>query len=106
LGHPTGRLLLSREEYALDMDKVIDAAATNGKIIEINSSPQRLDLDWRWARLARSRGVLMAINPDAHSMEMIDSMPLGVGIARKAGLTAEHVLNSRTVSEVGSYFTR
>lgn len=106
LGHPTGRLLLSREEYALDMDKVIDAAAKNGKIIEINSSPQRLDLDWRWARLARSRGVLLAINPDAHSMEMIDSIPLGVGIARKAGLAAEHVLNSRSIAAVAEYFKR
>ncbi|MCF7801734.1 MAG: DNA polymerase/3'-5' exonuclease PolX [Candidatus Marinimicrobia bacterium] len=104
LGHPTGRLLLSREEYALDMDKVIDAAAANGKIIEINCSPQRLDLDWRWIRLARRRGVMLAINPDAHSMEMIDSIPLGVGIARKGGLAAEHVLNTRSTAEVTAYF--
>lgn len=106
LGHPTGRLLLSREEYALDMDRVIDAAAANGKIIEINCSPQRLDLDWRWIRLARRRGVLLAVNPDAHSMEMIDFIPLGVGIARKGGLAAEHVLNTRTTEEIADYFQR
>lgn len=106
LGHPTGRLLLSREEYALDMDKVIDAAAANGKIIEINCSPQRLDLDWRWIRLARHRGVMLAVNPDAHSMEMIDFIPLGVGIARKGGLAAEHVLNTRSTEEIAHYFQR
>lgn len=106
LGHPTGRLLLSREEYALDMDKVIDAAAANGKIIEINCSPQRLDLDWRWIRLARRRGVVLAVNPDAHSMEMIEYIPLGVGIARKGGLAADSILNTRTSQEIADYFRK
>ncbi len=105
LGHPTGRLLLSRAEYPVDLEKVIDTAAANGKIIEINCSPQRLDLDWRWVRLAVSRGVLLSINPDAHSLEMINYIPIGVGIARKGSAAAENILNSRTIREVAEYFT-
>ena len=67
LGHPTGRLLLQREAYALDMEAVLAAAARNGVAMEINASPYRLDLDWRWCQRARDKGIVFWVNPDAHS---------------------------------------
>ncbi len=93
LGHPTGRLLLSRPAYALDLEAVLRTAAEYGKAIELNSSPRRLDLDWRWLARARELGVPIAINPDAHSRSMLQSVPLGVRMARKGGLTPADVWN-------------
>jgi DNA polymerase (family X) len=97
LAHPTGRLLLSREPFALDLDKVVDAAITNGVAIEINSHPERLDLDWRFARRAAKRGALFSIDPDAHSVRGLADIRFGVGVARKAWLSAGQVLNTRSV---------
>lgn len=85
LGHPTGRLLLSRAGYPIDFEKVIDACAANQVIIEINANPLRLDLDWRWHQYALKQGVLLSINPDAHRVEGFYDMHYGVQIARKGG---------------------
>jgi DNA polymerase (family 10) len=100
VGHLTGRLLNKREPYDVDIAKVIDAAAANDTIIELNANPWRLDLDWRWWRRAAEKGVLCSINPDAHDVDQLDFMALGVRIARKGWLTPEQVLNTRSLPEV------
>src|SRR5947208_1946424 len=82
IGHPTGRILLGREGYALDLDAVIDAAAQHNVCIEINAHPSRLDLDWRYVRRARDKGIKIPINPDAHVIDGLDDMRYGVNIAR------------------------
>ncbi|TCC91994.1 DNA polymerase/3'-5' exonuclease PolX [Pedobacter frigiditerrae] len=104
LGHPTGRLLLSRKGYEIDYKKVIDACAANKVVIEINANPLRLDLDWRWHRYALEKGVLLSINPDAHRKEGFHDMRYGVMVARKGGLTASKCLNAFTLSEISTYF--
>jgi len=100
IAHPTGRLLLQREPYAVDLTKVIDAAAANGKWIEINAHPIRLDMDWREWERAREKGVLACINPDAHRVEGLKHLRFGVDVARKAGLEAKEVANSRNLAEM------
>ena len=85
LGHPSGRLLLSREGYPINMRAVIDAAAAARTAIEINANPARLELDWRFLSYAREKGVQIPINTDAHSMEGLKICALGGGIARKGG---------------------
>jgi DNA polymerase (family 10) len=97
IGHPTGRLLLSRDPYPLDMDAVFEKAAKRGVAIEINADPHRLDLDWRLLGQARSLGVPIAIGADAHNIPALDNVDYGVGIARKGGLTKDDVLNARPV---------
>lgn len=104
LGHPTGRLLLRREPYKIDLQKVIDAAIANKVIIEINANPRRLDLDWRLWRRAAERGLICAINPDAHSTEGLAYFTAGLNIARKGWLTAEAVLNTRSAAGVQQWF--
>ena len=100
VGHLTGRLLNKREPYEVDIAKVIDAAAANDTIIELNANPWRLDLDWRWWRRAAEKGVLCSINPDAHDTEQLAFAAHGVRIARKGWLTPEQVLNTRPLPEV------
>ncbi|MFM2136175.1 MAG: hypothetical protein RL021_1575 [Bacteroidota bacterium] len=104
LGHPTGRLLLAREGYPLDMKKVIDACAANGVVIELNANPYRLDLDWRHLPYAMEKGVTISINPDAHRKEGYHDMHYGVCVARKGGLTKEMTFNARTTEEVMEHF--
>jgi DNA polymerase (family 10) len=94
LGHATGRLLLSREGYRIDMTRVIDAAKQYGKIIEINANPHRLDLDWRFCRYAKTQGVRVSINPDAHATGGLEDVPFGVNVARKGGLSCQDVVNT------------
>ena len=94
LGHPTGRLLLQREPYHLDLEQVIRAAAEHDVILEINANPHRLDLDWRYMRMAREVGCRFAINPDAHATDGIADIRFGVGVARKGGLTPDTVINT------------
>lgn len=106
LGHPTGRLLLSRAGYPIDYKKVIDACAANGVAIEINANPLRLDLDWRWHRYALEKGVMLAINPDAHRKEGFYDMHFGVLAARKGGLSADKNLNSFNLEEITNYFAK
>jgi DNA polymerase (family 10) len=86
------------------MEKVIETAGRENKIIEINANPFRLDLDWRWGKLARSKGVKTAINPDAHSIEGLKDYQYGIGIARKGGFTKEEILNSYKTNEVKAFF--
>lgn len=99
LGHPTGRLLLGRTGYPIDHKKIIDAASANNVCIEMNANPQRLDLDWTWIDYAMDKGVMISINPDAHSMDQIEFIKYGVAAARKGGLTAEMCLNSKSLAE-------
>lgn len=95
LGHPTGRLLLSRAPYALDLERVFERAAQRGVAVELNADPHRLDLDWRMVRRAREMGVTISLGADAHSVAGMANVALGVAIARKGWLTAEDVLNTR-----------
>lgn len=104
LGHPTGRLLLSRQGYPIDYAKVIDACAANQVVIEINANPLRLDLDWKWHRYALEKGVLLSINPDAHRMEGFKDMHYGVFMGRKGGLEAKQCLNAMSLTEITAYF--
>src|SRR6266536_3309609 len=99
IGHPTGRILLGREGYTLDLEAVIDAAAAHGVCIEINANPSRLDLDWRLLRRARDKGIKIPVNPDAHVLAGLDDMRYGIGVARKGWLRREDVLNTMTSEE-------
>ncbi|MDQ3141277.1 MAG: PHP domain-containing protein [Bacteroidota bacterium] len=99
LGHPTGRLLLSRKGYPIDHKKIIDACAANDVSIELNSNPMRLDMDWKWIPYASSKGVLISINPDAHNLRGIQDIRYGVLMARKAGLQKNNCLNSKTLAD-------
>lgn len=104
LGHPTGRLLLRREAYQVDLLKVIDAAIANNVIIEINANPRRMDMDWRLWRRAAEKGLLAAINPDAHDVSHFQYMRAGVNVARKGWLTKENVFNTRSLKDVSRFF--
>ncbi len=104
LGHPTGRILLRREPYKIDLHKVIDAAIANRVIIEINANPRRLDMDWRLWRRAAEKGLMCAINPDAHSTNGLAYFEAGVNIARKGGIPLEQILNCRDCAGVERWF--
>lgn len=104
LGHPTGRLLLRRAGYPVDHKRVIDACAEHNVVIEINSNPRRLDLDWEWMPYAVSKGVLLSINPDAHNAKGIGDMRYGVDVARKAGIPASKVINTFSQDELANLF--
>ncbi len=93
LGHPTGRLLLSREPFRINMDEIIRTAAMEKVVLEINASPHRLDLDWRNCRAAKDKGCKFVISPDAHRTEGIDDIKYGVNVARKGWLTADDIIN-------------
>ena len=100
LAHPTGRLLLKREAYAIDIPAVLEAAAATGTWIELNAAPKRLDLDWRWWPTAREKGVKCVIDPDAHRTERLQDLWFGVGIARKGWLTKADVINCLPLSKI------
>jgi DNA polymerase (family 10) len=104
LGHSTGRLLLQRDGYPLNLKEVIDVASDYGKGIEINAHPVRLDLDWRWCKYAKEKGVKIPINPDAHSTEEISLIKYGVNVARKGWLEKKDVVNAWNVKEVEKFF--
>lgn len=103
LGHLTGRLLLEREGYDVDVDKVIDAAIANGVVIELNANPWRLDMDWRHWKKAAEKGLLTSINPDAHRTEQLGFYKIGVGIARKGWLSKDQVLTTKTLAEIKNW---
>ncbi len=103
LGHLTGRLLLRRNGIAVDVPRVLDAAAASGCAVEINGSPRRLDLDWRWHREAIRRGVPLSIGPDAHAIGELENWRHGLRIARKGWVSAENVLNTRSAAEVAAW---
>ena len=100
LAHPTGRLLLKREPYVVDLPAVIDAAAETGTWIELNAAPKRLDLDWRWWPRAKEKGVKCVINPDAHRAERLQDLWFGIGIARKGWLTKNDVMNCLPLGKI------
>ncbi|MCC5789894.1 MAG: DNA polymerase/3'-5' exonuclease PolX [Opitutales bacterium] len=106
IAHPTGRLLLQREPYDLDHRKIIDAAAGNGVVIEINSHPRRLDMDWRWWRYAREKGVRASINPDAHHSDHFAYTLAGINIARKGWLQREDVINTMGLKDVSDFLRK
>jgi DNA polymerase (family 10) len=100
LSHPTGRLLLKREPYQIDIPATLDAAVRTGTWIELNAAPKRLDLDWRWWPLAKQKGVKCVINPDAHRTERLQDLWFGIGIARKGWLTKEDVVNCLPLGKI------
>jgi DNA polymerase (family 10) len=102
LGHPTGRLLLGRRGYSFDLEAVARAAVANDTYLEINANAQRLDLNDTMVRRAASLGARFAIDPDAHAEHGVEETALGVLVARRAGLTREHVLNARDREEITS----
>ncbi len=106
LGHPTGRLLLSRKGYPIDYKEVINCCAANGVVIEINASPYRLDLDWRWIQYALEQNVMLSINPDAHEMQGYHDMHYGVATARKGGLTKNMTFNALSLVDMEAYLAR
>jgi DNA polymerase (family 10) len=99
LGHPTGRLLLARPGYELDLERVLETCAAHDVAVEINASPYRLDLDWQWARRALELGLKLMINPDAHSIEGLDDVRWGLAVARRAGATAGDIVNCGEIEE-------
>lgn len=103
LGHPTGRLLLSREPYAVDLHKVLDAAAETGTVVEINAHPQRLDLDWSLCRYAKERGVRFSIDPDSHNANGLADVVYGVFVARRGWLSAADVINTYSLKKIGTF---
>ena len=102
LAHPTGRLLLKRDPYQIDIPAILDAAARTGTWIELNAAPKRLDLDWRWWPLAKQKGVKCVINPDAHRTERLQDLWFGIGIARKGWLTKADVVNCLPLDKIES----
>ena len=106
LGHPTGRMLLARSGYPIDHKKVIEACAANNVVIEINSNPLRLDLDWRWHQYAIEKGVLLSINPDAHRISGFQDMHYGTLIARKGGVSKADCLNAMNLEQIKAYFKK
>lgn len=105
LGHPTGRLLLSRKGYPIDYKAIIDACKQHNVVIEINANPRRLDIDWRWVRYAREKGVMVSINPDAHHINGIDDIRYGVLVAQKALLKKEENLSSLSLSDFEQFIS-
>ncbi len=106
LGHPTGRLLLSRKGYPLDHKRIIDECVANNVVIEINAHPRRLDLDWRWIEYAIEKGALLSINPDAHSIEGYKDTYYGVMAAQKGGLTKQSNLSSYSLAEMEAFLEK
>ena len=106
IGHPTGRILLGRVGYTLDMEAVIDAAVEHGVCIEINAHPSRLDMDWRLVKRARDRGMKIPIDPDAHILAGLDVIRYGIGVARKGWLSASDVLNTMETEALLAFFKR
>ncbi len=100
IGHLTGRLLLLRKPYDINVSKIIDACAKNDTIIEINANPRRLDMDWRWWKTAKDKGVKCSINPDAHKIEHLQFLHFGVKIAQKGWLEPSDVVNCLPLDEI------
>jgi DNA polymerase (family 10) len=104
LGHMTGRMLLRRPGYEVDVEAVLQACAKHGVAVEVNANPHRLDLDWRWHARALELGCMLSINPDAHSTAELDLTRFGVSMARKGGVPAARVLNALGLAEIGAHF--
>jgi len=100
LGHVTGRLLLKRDTYEVNMEKIIDCAAATRTVIELNCNPWRLDMDWRWWHRARDKNVLTSINPDAHATEQLQFLAYGARLARKGWLRREDIINCQSLTQI------
>jgi DNA polymerase (family 10) len=103
LGHLTGRMLLRRDGYAVNHEKIIDCAAATRTVIELNCNPKRFDMDWRWWHRARDKGVLCSINPDAHSVNQLQFLKFGASVARKGWLSRQDVINTKPLSEIEAW---
>ena len=99
LGHPTGRLLLAREGYPINLNEILEFCAKEGVMVEINAHPFRLDLDWRFVKKAVELGVMLSINPDAHHLGDVEHIRYGVGIARKGWATPKDIFNCYPLEE-------
>jgi DNA polymerase (family 10) len=99
LGHLTGRLLLTRNGYPVDHKKIIDACAANHVVIELNSNPYRLDIDWKWLDYIAQKNVFISINPDAHNLKGLSDTKYGVYACRKAAFPKELVLNTKNLTD-------
>jgi DNA polymerase (family 10) len=106
IGHPTGRLLGSREGYPVNMEKLVKAAKATGTALEINGQPERMDLNDNLARIAREQGVMLTLGTDSHHFGNFEFMRLGVAIARRAWCTAEDILNTRSWKEIQKFFSK
>jgi DNA polymerase (family 10) len=106
LGHVTGRLLLAREASKINLEKIIDCAASTGTWIELNCSTMRMDMDWRWWHRARDKGVKCVINPDAHRIAQFAMLRHGVTFARKGWLRREDVINTLPLDAVKKALAR
>lgn len=106
LGHPTGRLLGERDPYALDIERIITAACDRGCFLEINSQPERLDLNDIHVQMAKDKGVKLAISTDAHSIDMLGYMRFGIDQARRGWLTRDDVINTRSLPELRKLLKR
>ena len=100
LGHATGRLLLRRDGYKVDLDAILQAAAKHGTMIEINANPYRLDLDWFHCKRARALGVKLVINPDAHDVTEIANNSFGIDVARRGWLEKKDVFNTQSLAQI------
>src|SRR5262249_2338245 len=105
LGHLTGRLLLAREGYTMDFDRVFEKAGQRGVMIEINGNPRRLDIDWRLIKRALDRGGGFSIHPDAHSINEYNALRTGTWVERKAGLSAKEIFNTKPLDEVAEFLS-
>jgi DNA polymerase (family 10) len=106
IAHPTGRLIGKREGYHVNMESILNAAQETGTFLEINAYPERLDLNDVYSRAAKERGILLGIGTDAHTIEEMDYMPFGVGVARRAWLEKDNVLNTFSYEELVKYLSR
>ncbi|MBW2637966.1 MAG: hypothetical protein JRC86_10680 [Deltaproteobacteria bacterium] len=106
LAHPTGRLLLAREPYAVDMERILDHASRRNTIVELNANPHRLDLEWRFCRYATKKNVKIAINPDAHTVEGLGHFRLGINMARKGWISASDCINCLERKDIETFFSR
>ena len=105
LGHLTGRLLLGREGYPLNMKRIIEACAAHQVAIELNCNPHRLDLDWRWLKACKTAGVKIVLSPDAHSVFGFEDLQYGLNLAKKGFLTANDILNTESADFIIHYFS-
>ena len=103
LGHATGRLLLSRDGYEVDVERILEKAAERGTALEINANPHRLDLDWRWVKRAKEMGIRLMINPDAHSIYEISNTGYGLAMARKGWCEEEDILNCLDIEDMKAF---
>jgi DNA polymerase (family 10) len=106
MGHMTGRLLLRRKGYPVDHKMIIDACVENHVAIEINANPNRLDIDWRWIEYALEKGLMLSINPDAHTTEEFHNIKYGVFMGQKGGLTSHSNLSSFSLVEFEAYLAK